>query len=134
MRNVKKCLDEGKCIEVTGNEYSIPTSTEYVFRCILDVIDNKRYGILNAVCASPRNNISRFDFARKILDSFPPSSRICDKNIRDVEIQSVSRETFQPKYSTLRSSFDTSNDWTFFIEQFIDENANDILDYISKPQ
>lgn len=102
IKNAFKCMDENRQIEVTENEYSVPTSTTVVMKYINKVLYDKHYGIIHAVCRS-HNPVSRLEFAKEIAITYNDliKSHKCDNRTIDYEkIIGVERnDKLQPENS-----------------------------------
>lgn len=106
--NAYKCIEENRNIEVTENEYSVPTSTQAVVDYITKVLYNNDYGINGIIHAvnDSENAVSRLDFAKtiakiynKIINEYKLEIRLIDED----KIVSVKRENkLQPTNSYMR--------------------------------
>ena len=131
MNVVKKTIQSGsKTVQMTSNEFSIPTSTFFVSEAIRScLLNNKYHGILHAVPTTSQS-VSRLDFAKAILNSFPANTEYCGVKLTDIEIEGVVRDTYQPTYSALYTSFSHMMprfDWLQLLEKFIHKNADELL-------
>lgn len=157
IRNVVKTImtsdkESGVEVAMTENEISVPTSTKFVAECILDTIFRKRYGVLHAVCdiyaASEVNTlrdepvgvvcgVSRVEFAKEILKNFNYDQHIIENaNLSDIKIVPVKRDTYQPKFSAMFSSFSISSgsdltrySWEDDLHDFIEQHGDQILSW-----
>jgi dTDP-4-dehydrorhamnose reductase len=123
--NAYKCMEENRNIEVTENEYSVPTSTLAIIQYIKGVLYNNYRGIIHAVCSS-KDSISRFEFAKSIACLYNKciTEYHLDKKTIDVnKIVAVRRENkLQPIISYMRTTeTDLSYDWDLHLEIFIKE-------------
>lgn len=123
--NAYKCMEENRNIEVTENEYSVPTSTFTVIQYIKGVLYNNYRGIIHAVCSS-KDYISRFEFAKSIASIYNNciTKYHLDKKPIDIDkIVAVKRENkLQPTNSYMRTTeIDSSYDWDTELEFFIKE-------------
>ncbi len=130
LKNVKNCVLEGRTIEVTKNEYSIPTSTDYLVQRIIDIIDTDECGVFNAVPNCQQALVSRRDFAEAILRDLSDSFKINGKAINTLDIVGVERDTYQPVYSMMKSSFEGTFGWEHYLRKFIEENEQDLKEYL----
>ena len=131
MNVVKKTIQSGsKTVQMTSNEFSVPTSTFFVSEAIRSCLLNDKYhGILHAVPTASQS-VSRLDFAKAILNSFPANTEYCGVKLTDIEIEGVVRDTYQPTYSALYTSFShmmPGCDWLQLLEKFIHKNADELL-------
>ena len=129
LNNAFKCMDKVEDIEVTENEYSIPTSTHTVVEYIIDTMINKHHGIIHAVCATNDNQpVSIYDFAKHIgkyynqiiNDRHPESNK---RRIEEDAIVPVIRENkLQPVVSRLYRNKDAfywkTQLYTFMLNNF----------------
>lgn len=104
IKNAFECMNNGKNIEVTENEYSVPTSTKAVIEYIKLVLSGKLTGIVHAVCNSRCKPISRYEFAKSIAESYnnlvDMHSQLNRKKIDSEKIVSVTRDIkLQPTFS-----------------------------------
>lgn len=135
LKNVKNLVsslaifDADTKFEMTSNEFSIPTSCNFVVNCINETIYNKRSGILHAVPYSP-GGISRWTFAKKILLAFPEGTKIDGYNTIDLvnNLKGIERDSYQPKYSQMSTSFpEFSDGWFADLQAFILKNRNELI-------
>ena len=133
LKNAFDCMDNDKNIEVTENEYSVPTSTDVVCEYIYQVILNNLYGVIHAVCASNNGSISRYNFAKSIAEQYNIIVDKCPDIIRrkiDIDkIVPVTRdEKLQPTHSFMRYSplYDREGgfDWVNALYMFLSKNFN----------
>lgn len=147
--------DAGKYhVQMTSNEYSVPTTTEYVINCINKVIDLKIYGIQHAVPGVPHNGISRVEFATDIIDCILKTPQLMNIKYNDnriildimskIVIDPIDRETYQPKKSTMSSSIIDTNkksdgysflrdmSYKIFLTQFMIKYGKEIIEYSMK--
>lgn len=111
IKNVLLAIDNGKTsIDVSSNEYSIPTSTEHlaceiyhiIFSITHDKWKNIDSNIIHAVpCADKL--VSRADFAREILADFT-GFNYKGADISSVIVNDVERTAYHPVNSTLKST------------------------------
>ena len=155
IRNVVKTImtsdkESGVEVTMTENEISVPTSTKFVAECILDTIFRKRHGVLHAVCdiyATSEVNtlrgepvggvcgVSRVEFAKQILKNFSYDQHMIENvNLSDIKIAPVKRDTYQPKFSAMMSSFSKTEDreltrysWEDDLHDFIEQHGDKIL-------
>lgn len=123
--NAYKCMEENRNIEVTENEYSIPTSTLTVIHYIKGVLYNNYRGIIHAVCSS-KDYISRSEFAKSIAAIYNEciTKYQLDKKPIDIDkIVAVRRENkLQPTISYMRTTeTDSLYEWNLNLEIFINE-------------
>ena len=155
IRNVVKTImtsdkESGVEVTMTENEISVPTSTKFVAECILDTIFRKRHGVLHAVCdiyATSEVNtlrdepvggvcgVSRVEFAKEILKNFNYDQHMIENvNLSDIKIVPVKRDTYQPKFSAMMTSFSKTEDreltrysWEDDLHDFIEQHRDKIL-------
>lgn len=155
IRNVVKTImtsdkESGVEVTMTENEISVPTSTKFVAECILDTIFRKRHGVLHAVCdiyATSEVNtlrdepvggvcgVSRVEFAKEILKNFNYDQHMIENvNLSDIKIVPVKRDTYQPKFSAMMTSFSKTEDreltrysWEDDLHDFIEQHGDKIL-------
>lgn len=132
LSNVKRCVTEDRPIEVTQNEYSIPTSTDYLSDRILDVIEANGFGVFNAVPNCPQPLVSRRDFAEAVLRKLPANFEVNGKPINDLEVLGVDRDAYQPVYSMMKSSFEHTLGWEHYLRDFLWNNNQDLREYLAK--
>lgn len=132
LRNVKNCVLENRPIEVTKNEYSIPTSTSYLVQRIIDIIDTDEYGVFNAAPNCQQALVSRRDFAEAILRNLSNDFKINGKVLNTLDVIGVERDTYQPTYSMMKSSFEGTFGWEHYLRKFIEENELDLKEYLEK--
>jgi dTDP-4-dehydrorhamnose reductase len=107
--NAYKCMEENRNIEVTENEYSVPTSTQVVVDYITKVLYNNDYGINGIIHAVNHSEkaVSRLEFAKEISRFY--NEIICEyqltnKLIDRDKIVGVKRENkLQPTNSFMRT-------------------------------
>ena len=132
LRNVKNCVLENRPIEVTKNEYSIPTSTSYLVQRIIDIIDTDEYGVFNAAPNCQQALVSRRDFAEAILRNLSNDFKVNGKVLNTLDVIGVERDTYQPTYSMMKSSFAGTFGWEHYLRKFIEENEQDLKEYLEK--
>lgn len=130
LKNAKNCILENKPIEVTENEYSIPTSTDYLVQRNLDIIESNDSGVFNAVPNCQHSHISRRDFAEAILRNLSSNFKINDTQLNTLEVVGVKRDTYQPVYSMMKSSFEGTYGWEHYLQEFIVNNGEDLKKYL----
>jgi dTDP-4-dehydrorhamnose reductase len=96
-------MNNNEDIEVTDNEYSVPTSTDTVFRYIYGVLNGKLSGIIHAVCDT-NDIISRYDFAKYIAEYYNSSVDMYpNRNKRKIDIDKIKpitrNDKLQPTHS-----------------------------------
>lgn len=133
VKTLKSSKDETPTIDVTQNEYSVPTSCRCIFNTIYqDVILKKRYGIMHAV---PETNplellISRLDFARQILSYYKEDEYEVDGiSLSKVKLNGVDRHTYQPEHSTMFSSNEDELSWKKYLNAFMQKNKDAIFNW-----
>ena len=136
LRNVVKCIAEGKQIECDSFEHSIPTSVECVIRCICQTINENCYGIMHAVpklTDQDNDGVMRYTFATEILYALERHGMddIAGKNIADIEIVETCNKSYYPKYSTMATSFTCVYTWTGEIDRFVKTHIDDIHKFVS---
>jgi dTDP-4-dehydrorhamnose reductase len=96
-------MNNNEDIEVTDNEYSVPTSTDMVFKYIYGVLNGKLSGIIHAVC-NIDDMVSRYDFAKciaehynSLVDTFP------DINKQKIDINKIKPVTRNDKLQPTHS-------------------------------
>lgn len=111
LKNVLLAIDSGKTsIDVTSNEYSIPTSTEnlvceiccIIFRITHSKWKNIKSNIIHAVPYTDKP-VSRADFARAILAEFK-NTEYQNIKLSEFKVNDVERTAFYPINSTLKST------------------------------
>jgi dTDP-4-dehydrorhamnose reductase len=137
LKNAFECMNNGKDIEVTENEYSVPTSTNVVFHYIYEVLNNDMSGIVHAVCDADCNPVSRFDFAKCIaeqynylVDEYPDLNRqkIDIERIKPVKRDIKLQPTYSFMYNTSLYDFDRGGfRWVNEIYIFLRDNFNKII-------
>lgn len=135
--NAYKCMEENRNIEVTENEYSVPTSTQAVVDYITTVLYKNDYGIngiIHAVNQSERS-VSRFVFAKtiatiynEIINEYKLEIKLIDEN----KIVGVKRENkLQPTNSYMRPqdkycAFSWVVDLKTFLKNMLLNNTEDL--------
>jgi dTDP-4-dehydrorhamnose reductase len=132
IKHAFECMNNNKDIEVTENEYSVPTSTNTVIEYIKLVLNKKLTGIIHAVCGSNCKPVSRYDFAKCVaeqynflVDEYPSLNR---KKIDIEKIVKITRDDkLQPTYSYMYNfQFDTAcnnvYNWENEIYRFLRKN------------
>ena len=134
--NAYKCMEENRNIEVTENEYSVPTSTQVVVDYITKVIYNSDYGINGIIHAvnQSENAVSRLDFAKtiakiynEIINEYKLEIKLIDRD----KIVGVKRESkLQPTNSYMRTqdkycAFPWEADLKIFLKQSLLENIKE---------
>ena len=145
MKNVGKACKEASerkdkyreiVVNMTSDEYSIPTSTICVIDCINDVIKHNEYGIMHAVPFSTISEAppSRLDFAKEILENYICGEELFGRKISDVVLNgtSLSPDALQPTRSSMMSSFFTVESWQWYLHQFMLKYSQDILKFAIK--
>lgn len=130
LKNVRNCIMENKPVEVTSNEYSIPTSTDYLVQRIIDVMETNCSGTFNAAPNCQQALVSRRDFAETILRSLPNDFKINGVQANCIEVAGVKRETYQPVYSMMKSSFEGTCGWEHYLRKFVADNEEDLKKYM----
>ena len=123
-------------LEMTSNEVSIPTSTQYVAECIHEAIAHGLSGVKHAVCEAPgayKTGVSRCDFARKILEECKATG---EEWIGSSQLIGVERDTYQPLFSAMKSSFAvskfsglTARSWDEALHEFMSKNGKSIVEW-----
>lgn len=137
-------------VTMTENEVSVPTSTKFVAECILDTMMQKKHGVMHAVCDidavsevnAPHGDlvgraygVTRVEFAKEILKNFSYDQFVInDVKLSDVNVVPVERDTYQPKFSAMKSSFTRESGsmmsrfaWEDDLNDFLERNADDIF-------
>jgi dTDP-4-dehydrorhamnose reductase len=130
LKNVKSCILENRKIEVTQNEYSVPTSTDYLVQRIIDVLETDACGTFNAVPNCKDALVSRRDFAESILRHLPECLNVDGMALNDLEVLGIVRDAYQPIYSMMKSSFEDTLGWDHYLRRFINDNASDLAQYL----
>ena len=145
MKNVGKACKEASerkdeyreiVVNMTSDEYSIPTSTVCVIDCINDVIKHNKYGIMHAVPFSAIGEAppSRLDFAKEILLHYKCGEELFGRKISDVVLNGTNLplDALQPTRSSMMSSFFTVESWQWYLHQFMFKYSQDILKFAIK--
>lgn len=130
---IRGLMSGKKELEVTSNEVSIPTSTEYVCDRLEYVINNwknevKKGNIKHCVPGFGDVQCSRSKFAEKILKSKHIANfEFNGTKLGDIKIVPVERDGYWPKFSALRSA------WNYggvdaFLESFMREYGLQAVD------
>lgn len=135
--NAYKCMEENKNIEVTENEYSVPTSTQAVVDYITTVLYKNDYGIngiIHAVNQSEKS-VSRFVFAKtiatiynEIINEYKLEIKLIDED----KIVGIKRENkLQPTNSYMRPqdkycAFSWVVDLKTFLKNMLLNNTEDL--------
>jgi dTDP-4-dehydrorhamnose reductase len=133
--NAYKCMEENRNIEVTENEYSVPTSTQAVIDYITKVLYNNDYGIKGIIHAvnQSENAVSRLDFAKtiaKIYNEIINEYKLENKLIDRDKIVGVKRENkLQPTNSYMKpydkyDAFPWEVDLTIFLKNLLNNMEN----------
>jgi dTDP-4-dehydrorhamnose reductase len=128
--NAYKCMEENKTIEVTENEYSVPTSTTCVIKYISNVIDNNDRGVIHAV-ANSDNAISRLTFAKEISHIINEIININHLKINKIDINKIigveRQNKLQPTNSFMRCISDNIPTWELDLTTFLTTNLTSIV-------
>jgi len=129
--------NEMPVLTMTSNEVSVPTSTRYVAECIYESIVHKLHGVKHAVCEFLEYGVagvSRLEFANKILEECKELKVLEAEQIGSSHLTSVERDTYQPKFSAMQSSFYgdeftniSARTWEQVLHRFMIENGLDII-------
>jgi dTDP-4-dehydrorhamnose reductase len=134
--NAYKCMEENRNIEVTENEYSVPTSTQVVVDYITKVLYNNDYGINGIIHAvnDSEKAVSRLVFAKKIakiyneiINEYKLEIKLIDRD----KIIGVKRENkLQPTNSYMRTQdkyrvFYWDVDLKIFLKKLLIENTKE---------
>ena len=148
--NALKCLRDGKKIEVTSNEHSVPTSTDFLVYCIGSCIENKKkHGILHAVptvdyvgygCGiGEKYGPSRLEFAKLVLKkldaplSMFPGFESDSRRTSSIDVEPIERHTYAPTSSGMLSSFMDerfSRSWEDDVSWFISRNKHKLKEWL----
>ena len=134
--NAYKCMEENRNIEVTENEYSVPTSTKIIVTYIRRILYYNDYGInglIHAVNCSEKA-VSRLDFAKKIAtiyNKFINEYKLEIKLIDENKIVGVKRENkLQPTNSYMRPQNEYIYNWevdlNIFLKEMLLNNMEDL--------
>lgn len=134
IKNAFKCMDENKLIEVTENEYSVPTSTKIVISYINKILNENLYGIFHAVCNS-QTPVSRLEFAKEIAliyNNLIKSYKYDKRSIDFEKITGIERnDKLQPEYSFMWYTDlwygEEHFEWKNSLAYFIKTNFNDLM-------
>ena len=131
--NAVKSLTKGDAtLEVTANEVSIPTSTAFVCDRIEHAISDwksevKRGNIKHCVCAKLSAGVTRAEFAAAVLNSAALCTDLLDgKQLSEVKIIPVDRDSYWPKYSVMHSSW-MYGDAISFLNIFLHQYGAEII-------
>lgn len=105
IKHAFECMNNNEDIEVTDNEYSVPTSTDTVFKYIYGVLNGKLSGIIHAVCTI-NDIVSRYDFAKCIAEHYNSLVGMYpNRNKQKIDIDKIKPVTrndkLQPTYSLM---------------------------------
>lgn len=143
MKNVGKACKEANAeesaevvVDVTSDEYSVPTSTECVISSIDDIIENKLYGVMHAVpfIVIGDEPPSRLGFAREILANYSCGETLFGRIISDTAVNGISLPTdaLQPQKSAMMTSFVNNGTWQWYLREFMVKHGKEILEYAAK--
>ena len=132
IKHAFECMNNNKDIEVTENEYSVPTSTTTVIEYIKLVLNKKLTGIVHAVCDSNCKPVSRYDFAKYIAEQYNfLVDQYLSLNRKKIDIEKIIKITrddkLQPTYSYMHNyQFDTTcnnvYNWENEVYKFLRKN------------
>jgi len=138
LRNVYDSVNhrfrEGSFV-MTDNEFSIPTSTADLAKCVLNVMLWRKHGILHAVNRLFTNTcVSRLDFANAILREM---GSLYGNQTECVTLRPAETHDIYPFNSTLETSFnflfDCETSWRDSLDKFIEDNFSDIMQWLDDP-
>lgn len=133
VKTLKSSKDKTPTIDVTQNEYSVPTSCSCIFNTIYqDVILKKRHGIMHAVPEIKpfEQLISRFDFAKQILSYYEGDKYKVDGiSLSKVKLNGVDRYAYQPVHSTMLYSNENELNWEIYLNAFMQKNKDAIFNW-----
>lgn len=133
IKNAFKCMDENRLIEVTKNEYSVPTSTNVVMSYINTILSNGLYGTFHAVCSSS-TPVSRLEFAKEIALIYNDLIKAHNCNKRTIDYEKITgierKDKLQPEFSYMQYSnlwfIEEYFDWKKSLRYFIRTNFDDL--------
>ena len=119
-------------LQMTSNEFSVPTSTDFVVQAINDVIDNNMHGIIHAVPKYSGNGVSRLEFAEEIISSIPENIKVNGLKMNQIKLKPIETHSYYPLYSVMESSnfHFHKYDWKYYLDSFIYKNIESIIENI----
>lgn len=121
-------------VDVTCNEYSVPTSCTFLVRCIEQVVREKMHGVLHAVpyAGLDAAGVSRYEFADAILTRMRSLhlQPALAKALQGVSLRPAVMSGYHPKRSAMSSSFKFKQEtWQECLDEFLCQNIGHIEDY-----
>ena len=135
LKNVYQAIKENKTeVEMTENEVSVPTSTVCMNCYISKIIHNfnkMKFLNLHHFHAVPktdnRKGVSRVEFAEEILKLFGTYEGI---KFDSIKVKPIQRETYQPTFSAMKTSFENFPNWKTYLRGFITAHKYDIMQWL----
>ena len=129
-----------KQIDVTENEWSVPTSTDFLCECIKQTVYDKLYGTLHAV-PYVSDGVSRADFAEQIAEIYDTldceQDKCCCKKAEQLpynKVKPIESESFRPKHSAMEASteFNVHWKWEHDLQNFMRKHNYDIANFVKQ--
>lgn len=131
LANAVKAYEAGKTVSMTADEYSVPTSTDFVCECIMQTLSERMHGTFHAV-PETEHGVSRLEFANQILYSF--SVKLPKKPDFSKFLVPASKQSFHPTFTAMKKSYEfkASAKWENLVERFIEKHGIEIIQDAAK--
>ena len=133
LKNAVTTLKYSKTHEVsmTENERSVPTSTYYLIKCILSVIDDKKYGTFHAVPLTNSYGVTRLQYAKAILDSLKSCENANEIGLSDIKLKPVKLKGHWPEFSAMANTIGPCRFWELELNLFLKKNFDALAEFMT---